>query len=208
MQHLSNQNLILSRKFLLDFTFLYKKNQSFAGINTDWVNHTQFNSSLDFPASEMSLVVIIGAVTGLILLMARYARPRSHIPHQGGHWDTRHKMHHMSSSQQQRAHLQCSQSTKRSRSYGVICMFSDHPCDVPRSSLLSLSAGDYRLLLSWLTGSRSRLPGSGWMDRGRAEPGARSRDPVGGMLLLGNRLIYFLMGASREKQTWVSWSCM
>ena len=139
------------------------------------MNHTQFNSNLDFPASEMSLVVIIRAVTGFILLMARYARPRSHIPHQGGHWRSQVTGAHRSLGHQTQdaSHVIITTAKSPSTVFSIhqevlwrtstyICgLTNDHPCDVPRSYLLSLSAGDYRLLLSSLTGSRSRLPGSG-----------------------------------------------
>ena len=58
---------------------------------------------------------------------------------------------------------------------------------------ISLSAS---LLTDWALGSQAQ---GEWTGTGAgAEPGARSRDRVGGMLLLGNRLIYFLMGPSRE----------
>ena len=58
---------------------------------------------------------------------------------------------------------------------------------------ISLSAS---LLTDWALGSQAQ---GEWTGAGAgAEPGARSRDRVGGMLLLGNRLIYFLMGPSRE----------
>ena len=58
---------------------------------------------------------------------------------------------------------------------------------------ISLSAS---LLTDWALGSQAQ---GEWTGAGAgAESGARSRDPVGGMLLLGNRLIYFLMGPSRE----------
>ena len=60
---------------------------------------------------------------------------------------------------------------------------------------ISLSAS---LLTDWALGSQAQGEWTGTGAGAGAEPGARSRDRVGGMLLLGNRLIYFLMGQSRE----------
>ena len=164
----------------------------------------------------MSLVVIIRAVTGLII--ARYARPRSHIPLQGGHcgsqvsthWDTRHKMHHMSSSQQ-RAHLQGSQSTSLVEDkyictgYRVFNEYVVWPSLVlsPISVRWWLSSAS--LLTDWvpLSAPRLRVNGPG--------PGGTQCQEQGSSrwnVVAGKSINLFFTGASWEKQTWVSWSCM
>ena len=165
----------------------------------------------------MSLVVIIRGVTGLILLwrvMLGPDRTFLNAPHGHG-WSPGHSTHWVTG---------CITTHCHPSSHGfigsVLCSFSSEKSDLSgyeKCCLIILvwcslvptfrPARNYRLLLPTKTGLwalRSQAQGE-WTGAGTeagagTEPGTSSRDRVGGMLLLGNRLIYFLMRARRERE--------
>ena len=164
----------------------------------------------------MSLVVIIRGVTGLILLWRvmlgpdrtfltapipgwsqadRSALTGSRMHHTSQHIATRHPRPVMGS-----LAVFLLQWKKR---YEKCCLIIVVWCSLVPTFR---PARNYRLLLPTKTGlwalrsqAQGEWTGAGSQAGAGTEPGASSRDRVGGMLLLGNRLIYFLMRARRER---------
>ena len=148
------------------------------------------------------------------LVMARYARPRSHIPHcphprvvtgwqVSTHWVTDASQHIAT------RHLRPVMGSlavfllQWKKRYEKCCLIIVVWCSLVPTFR---PARNYRLLLPTKTGlwalrsqAQGEWTGAGSQAGAGTEPGASSRDRVGGMLLLGNRLIYFLMRARRER---------
>ena len=89
---LYNQGLILRLSLLLELTFLNLNAKSILLPLLHWLNHAQFKSNLDFPNQRLNRKCLGCNHQGCNrsnLVMARYARPRSHIPQccppPGGH---------------------------------------------------------------------------------------------------------------------------
>ena len=226
LQRLYIQSLILSHSVCLSIGI---QNQLTFSPEHSWVNHAQFITFLvvlvTWTFQKISIGNVFGRiqqggdrVTGLILFMARYARPRSHIPQSiltrvvTGHRsplltrspDT---SHGRPASVSHQCPLLSYEENRNVVSHSCGVCWSPH-C-VPVVTIVCFSSQRLGPQL-WALGSQAQgeWTGAGSKAGAGTEPGARSRDGVGGMLLLGNRLIYFLMGARREKQTWVSWSCV